>query len=448
MEMLTQLSLSVDLATEVKLYIDVEPVEATFKLDNIEVTCYEQDPNWKTDADIRIDELRKVSLNLEVHSEEEDVMDAEVELIQLTHSFPFGTAVRSPYIAECVDTAQDTAFCEYIKNNYNWLVDNFRMKWKPMEPSPGEFESEIPDKLISWAENNNMQVRGHALLWAKQQNQPFWAQDMQGQPLVEAMYNRVEEALTHFEGKVGQWDVINEMLQHDFYIRQTGDPEIRNKIFALAKETSPNVTLFLNDYNVLVNKQSRFEDLQQQIRQFLADGAPVEAIGLQSHFSQSRINVDLMKKHLDLLWEEFKLPIWITEWTWSSNGGIEDPDFSVIAEQLENFYRMAFSHEAIQGIMMWLIDFDGGELVDANIIPNKGGEAYLKLYHEEWRSSGMLSPLTTSSSLLNFGNNRVFRGKYQLNLFKAGQLLGSMETTLEEDTDLCLNLAGQELVMC
>ena len=34
------------------------------------------------------------------------------------------------------------------------------MKWIPIETSEGEFDIEIPDKMLSWAEKNNLQVRG------------------------------------------------------------------------------------------------------------------------------------------------------------------------------------------------------------------------------------------------------------------------------------------------
>ena len=75
-----------------------------------------------------------------------------------------------------------------------------------------------------------------------------------------------------------------------------------------------------------------------------------------------------IKYHVNLLWEEFKLPIWVihifilafrsqsskfftnlslkvTEFDWNGNGNAEWGDHSVHAEQLSNFYRLMFSHE-------------------------------------------------------------------------------------------------------
>ena len=64
---------------------------------------------------------------------------------------------------------------------------------------------------------------------------------------------------------------------------QTGDREIRQKIFKHVKELSPNTLFFLNDYGIVMNSGGRFQLFQEQIRELLAAGAPIDAIGLQSH---------------------------------------------------------------------------------------------------------------------------------------------------------------------
>ena len=34
------------------------------------------------------------------------------------------------------------------------------MKWKPIEPNRGDFITEDADNMISWAQKNNLTVRG------------------------------------------------------------------------------------------------------------------------------------------------------------------------------------------------------------------------------------------------------------------------------------------------
>ena len=55
-----------------------------------------------------------------------------------------------------------------------------------------------------------------------------------------------------------------------------------------------------------------------------------------------------MKERLDLLWEEFHLPIWATEFDWNWHEAADFGDHSYHAEVLDNFYRLMFSHQVGQ----------------------------------------------------------------------------------------------------
>ena len=52
-----------------------------------------------------------------------------------------------------------------------------------------------------------------------------------------------------------------------------------------------------------------------------------------------------IKRHVELLWEEFKLPIWVSEFDWNANNEVEMGDHTVHAEQIHNFYTLMFSLE-------------------------------------------------------------------------------------------------------
>ena len=223
------------------------------------------------------------------------------------------------------------------------------MKWRAMSPHFGDFNTEVPDKMIKWAHKNGKTVRGHSLLWAKAANNPDWVQELYGEDFTSAIYERVENTIRHFEEyDVRQWDVINEMVNqgsenHEFYIKNSGDPDIRAKIFNFAKDLSPDTKLFINDYGIILNKYGRFKMFQEQIRELLAAGAPIDALGLQSHISGSDfVDVNAIKYHVDLLWEEFKMPIFVTEFDWNGDEHAYDPDHQVHAEQVEKFYRLMF----------------------------------------------------------------------------------------------------------
>ena len=182
-----------------------------------------------------------------------------------------------------------------------------------MEPSEGNIETEIPDKMIDWARSYGKTVRGHALLWAKRSNNPDWVQTLYGEDLKTALFNRVDFAIKHYEEYgVPHWEVINEMVDqgaenHTFFLDHTGDPEIREKVFKHAKELSPETMFFVNDYGIILNKYGRFALYQEQIRELLAAVAPIDAIGLQSHIGgEDLVDVNAIQYHVDQLWDEFQ----------------------------------------------------------------------------------------------------------------------------------------------
>ena len=60
--------------------------------------------------------------------------------------------------------------------------------------------------------------------------------------------------------------------------------QVALKIFKYVQDlSSPETLLFLNDYGIILNKYHRFQLFQEQIRELLSSGAPINAIGLQSH---------------------------------------------------------------------------------------------------------------------------------------------------------------------
>jgi len=419
---------------KIELYLEVSPENADYILDNVILEIVDEG-NWVEEANQRIDTLRKSNINFHFNFDSSvKTEDLLLEIEQKTHKFPFGTAVVSTKIAECFDAKYDDHYCVFVRDNFNWMVDSYRMKWRPSEPSEGEIHTEIPDKMITWAHNNGKTVRGHALLWAKRSNNPDWVQNLYGEDLKTAVFNRLDFAVNHYEQyNVPHWDVINEMVNegaenHTFFLDHTGDPNIRAEIFKYVKELSPDTLFFVNDYGIILNNYGRFPLYQQQIRELLAAGAPIDAIGLQSHLhGQERVDINAIKYHVDLLWEEFKLPIWVTEFDWNADKSVDFGDHSYHAEQLENFYRLMFSHEAVNGILMWSLNI----LNESTDLPNKAGNRYSELYHSVWRSNANLRVNPDGQ------HYRGFKGDYNMKISRNPEgILSEINFTLEDDLEI------------
>jgi len=430
-------------AQSIDFYLEAFPETAAFRIDD--VALYDQDAsNWEDEANGRIDLLRKRNLNIAFDFLDSDISEnLRLQVTQKTHQFGFGSAVKSIEISNCLTGGSDSSYCTFAKENFNFMTDTYRMKWPEQEPQEGQLNIdsiEVTNNFIQWASQNGMQVRGHSLLWSRGQNNPGWVAGLQGEELVRAMEQRVDTAVTMYEGLVPHWDVINEMINNDFYISGTGEPNIRIDMFNRAKTLSPETRLFVNEYGVLLDKYGRFQAFQELLRSLLDGGAEIDAIGLQGHITEDDLaEVTTIKLHLDQLWSEFHLPIWITEFTFNVGGEISDPDHSIYAEQLENFYRLAFSHEAVEGIVMWQFEHSGSQegssLVGPDMELNQAGKAYSKLYHQEWRSSQTLTPTLIQEQEAQF-SFRGFKGDYDLILEDGDEILYFGSYTLVEDSEL------------
>ena len=85
---------------------------------------------------------------------------------------------------------------------------------------------------------------------------------------------------------------------------------------------------------------------------------------------------------------------------------------------------------------MWALNI----LDDNSDLPNKAGESYQRLYHEEWRSSQMIQATTEGNGF------RGFLGDYSLKLIKGSDVLVEMEFTLDADLEIICSGAASNVI--
>ena len=97
-----------------------------FRIDDL--FLYDEDlSDWATDANKRIEQLRKKNVNNAFVFGEESSEDIQLEDTQRTHDFAFGSAVQSIQISNClVANTEDSSFS---KHNFNFMTDAYSMKW-------------------------------------------------------------------------------------------------------------------------------------------------------------------------------------------------------------------------------------------------------------------------------------------------------------------------------
>jgi len=177
-----------------------------------------------------------------------------------------------------------------IRHHFNAISPENLLKWESVQPEPGRFAFEAPDWYVELGERNGMFVVGHTLVWHSQT--PAWVfQTADGTPvsrdtLLARMRNHIFTVVGRYRGRIGGWDVVNEALNEDGTLRESPwlriiGPEYIAQAFRWAHEADPRAELYYNDYS-LENPAKRAGAVRL-IRDLLAQGIPVTAVGLQGH---------------------------------------------------------------------------------------------------------------------------------------------------------------------
>ena len=194
---------------------------------------------------------------------------------------------------------------------FNMMVAENEMKMETLQPSKGQFNYGSADNLVSFAQRNNMAIRGHCLVWHSQQ--PTWLssdgkkndQNWTRQQALDIMKNHITNVMKHFKGKVTEWDVVNECLDDDqsiirtnpdgYTLRQTvwqraiGDDYI-DSAFVFARRADPDAVLYLNEYGVEHQGKAKTVAYMNLVKHLKSRNIPLDGVGLQCHFSIDEVD--------------------------------------------------------------------------------------------------------------------------------------------------------------
>ncbi|WP_010250451.1 endo-1,4-beta-xylanase [Acetivibrio cellulolyticus] len=197
----------------------------------------------------------------------------------------FGTCVNSQWFYGQTGSTYENI----LKNEFGMVVAENEMKVDAIEPSQNTFNFSNGDKLVNFAQSNNMKVRGHTLLWHNQL--PNWMRNWSGSRdgLVSAMNNHITKTMDHFKGKVAEWDVVNEAcddsgtgLRKSVWTNIIGNDFI-DIAFQTARKADPNALLFYNDYNI-EDMSAKSNTAYNMIKSMKDRGIPIDGVGFQCHF--------------------------------------------------------------------------------------------------------------------------------------------------------------------
>lgn len=224
--------------------------------------------------------------------------------------FKVGTAMNTS------DLVEGSEEMEILIKQYNVFTLENESKPDAMHPSEDVYNFEALDKLVEFANEYDKTVRGHALVWHSQCPDWFFYDDdgntVSADVLVERMKEHITTIVSHYQGEVDVWDVVNEVLGDNGGLRDSmwyqiigdydGDGDKYDFIeiaFTTAHEADPDARLIINDYS-LESSEDKTITMYMMVKNMLEEGIPIDGIGLQMHIDIN-FDVETCKNNVEIL---------------------------------------------------------------------------------------------------------------------------------------------------
>ncbi|RUS83302.1 hypothetical protein EGW08_008924 [Elysia chlorotica] len=278
--------------SEAVLYLQGLSPEVGYYFDDASLKEIPENLNWETEANTRIEQLRKsnlhLSFNIGSNFERKDLM---VQLDLSKHQFGFGSLVR----AENMIHPDFTQYRNVVYHMFNWAtLQDYKWTYNKGNRTNPDYSAAVQatNELLK----NGLKVRGHCMFWAVDRHVPSYVYSLSASETRQEIEDHLKYMTSVSKGKLAHWDVNNELVHGNFFERKTNDPDITKYMFKTVHSEDPVPTLFLNEYNVVSKGESTLAYLAQ-IEDFKNASVGLGAVGVQSHLTDfEEPDTTLMKK--------------------------------------------------------------------------------------------------------------------------------------------------------
>ena len=411
-------------------------------------------------ADARIEKYRKGDAVLQLVGPEGRPIEAGqmVQIEQLRHKFLFGCNIFK--LGRCRNQNDNAAYEKYFAQLLNYATLPFY--WWTYEPQAGQTDDARTRQIVRWCKEHQVTTKGHPLAWNFKD--PTWLSGT-GETAMDKQFARIERCVGEFKNEIDIWDVVNEATHYDRAeckknaplltegITKMGVAAYVRQAFQAAREAHPQATLLINDYRTDA-------DYAKKIIGELVDktGKPLyDVIGIQSHMHGGYWGAQKTWQVCEDF-AGFGKPLHFTEVTLLSGTEVwpplqisPDPNFSWRStpqgeqrqlEQVTEFYRVLFSHPAVEAITWWDFTDQGAwqgapaGLLREDMSPKPAYTELNRLIKEVWWTR-----TTTQAADNGQVKFRGFYGQYRLTVTTAqGPLTGTFQFDKETKKSIEVSL--------
>lgn len=257
---------------------------------------------------------------------------------------------------------------DLLAHHFNSITAGNEMKPDATQPWPGTFKFDDADRMIDFALDHGMKVRGHTLVWHSQTPQWFFRDgnnkliyekdlitEEDRQLVIGRLERHIEGVMQHFGDTVYAWDVVNEAVsdsggmiyrQDSPWYRILGEDYIKIA-FRKAHEVNPEAKLFYNDYYIdAPDKRRRTLEL---LKNLLDEGVPIHGVGIQGHWSVDDTRISDIEESIRM-YADLGFEIQITEMDVGMRGFTEEEQAERYRELFELFKKYS---DVITSVTLW-----------------------------------------------------------------------------------------------
>lgn len=239
-------------------------------------------------------------------------------------------------------------------------------KWERLRPSPDVFDFAKLDGMFDFAEQHDMRVRCHPLVWHYQL--PDWFDEVVTEENAAAfLITHIRTVVGRYAGRAHSWDVVNEAVSPDQgradgldntpWLKRLG-PGYIDLAFRTARAADPDAILVYNDYDVEYDDgwhEARRAVILDLLTGLIDQGTPIDAFGIQAHLDgHVPSDFSALLAFMDEL-QALGLEIMITELDVVDQELPADVDRRdrMVAEAYENFLSTVLPHPAVTTLVTW-----------------------------------------------------------------------------------------------
>ena len=220
--------------------------------------------------------------------------------------FLIGNIINTAYMSgqyfELLTTHYNTVTCENAMK-----PDALAPPGKPSSNDNWQYNFSTADSMVDRMLENGIPVHGHTLVWHRQT--PSWLTTGTKEEVQSYLEKYIKDVISHYEGRVVSWDVVNEAIRGDFasseaapsgwkgeylrrdspWYRALGDDYIEIAFRAAREAAGPDVKLYYNDYGMHVRNKgiavyNMIKDINERYAAQNNGKKLIDGMGMQGHW--------------------------------------------------------------------------------------------------------------------------------------------------------------------